>query len=109
MLKSDSVSLFAEGTFEEQVRGYNALVFTGNNNDSSQIIKRKIQELVNYLTRGLSDEARAAFIKPFQEVLITRGSQKPLEEDSDRRRQTIIMVLAEVKNLGQGSDRGTLI
>ena len=72
-------------------------------------VKHKIQELVNYLARGLSDEARTAFIKPFQEVLITRSDQKPLDEDDERRRQTIIMVLGEIKNLGQGSDRGMSI
>ena len=64
------------------------------------------QELVNYLARGLVDEARTAFIKPFQEVLITRDGQKPLAEDADRRRKTITMVLAEVKSLGLGNERG---
>ena len=64
---------------------------------------------MNYLARGLSDEARTTFIKPFQDVLITRNGQNLLEEDDGRRRQTIIMVLAEVKNLGQGSDRGSVV
>ncbi|KDQ08890.1 hypothetical protein BOTBODRAFT_59098 [Botryobasidium botryosum FD-172 SS1] len=82
MASTDSISIFTEGTFEEQ-----------------------IQELVNYLARGLSEEARVAFIRPFQDVLITREGDRPFAEDADRRRKVIMKVLGEVKGLGEGNER----
>ncbi|KDQ64446.1 hypothetical protein JAAARDRAFT_28075 [Jaapia argillacea MUCL 33604] len=82
MSEADIVSVFAEGTFEEQ-----------------------IQELVNYLTRGRSDEERLAFIQPFQDALRTPEGGKPLGEDVERKRKIFAMVLAEVKGLGDGSEK----
>ncbi|KAJ7223935.1 hypothetical protein C8J57DRAFT_232237 [Mycena rebaudengoi] len=79
---SDSVAIFAEGTFEEQ-----------------------IQELVNYVVRNRSEEERTAFIRPFQEALKTDAGKKPLEEDDDRRRKILSMVLVDVKTLGDGSEK----
>lgn len=66
----------------------------------------QIQELVNYVVRNQSDEDRAAFIKPFQEVLKTGEGQKSLGEDPDRRRKIFSMVASQVKGLGEGSDKG---
>ncbi|TFK66562.1 hypothetical protein BDN72DRAFT_844179 [Pluteus cervinus] len=80
--KTDSVSVFAEGTYEEQ-----------------------IQELVNYIVRSRSDEERAAFIRPFQESLKNEKGSKPLAEDSERRKQLLSMVLDEVKGLGDGNEK----
>ncbi|KAJ7228221.1 hypothetical protein GGX14DRAFT_412384 [Mycena pura] len=82
MPTADSVSIFAEGTFEEQ-----------------------IQELVNYIVRHRSEEERAAFIRPFQDALRTEPGKKPLGEDQERRRKLFSMVLAEVKTLGDGSEK----
>jgi translation initiation factor 3 subunit M len=82
MVSTDSVSVFAEGTFEEQ-----------------------IQELVNYVVRNRSEEDRAAFIKPFQDALKTAEGQKSLEEDTVRRKKIFLMVLSEVKGLGDGSEK----
>ncbi|KAH7343459.1 hypothetical protein B0J17DRAFT_642429 [Rhizoctonia solani] len=79
---TDAVAVFSEGTFEEQ-----------------------IQELVNYFTRGLSDENRAAYIRPFQDALLTPEGQKPLAEDADRKKKVIGMVREKVVSLGEGSDR----
>ncbi|QRV72815.1 UDP-glucose:glycoprotein glucosyltransferase A [Ceratobasidium sp. AG-Ba] len=79
---ADAVAVFSEGTFEEQ-----------------------IQELVNYLARGLADEARAAYIRPFQEALQTPEGKKPLAEDADRRKKIIGMVREKVVGLGEGTDR----
>ncbi|KAF7294350.1 Eukaryotic translation initiation factor 3 subunit M [Mycena chlorophos] len=76
---SDSVAIFGEGTFEEQ-----------------------IQELVNYIVRNKPEEERAVFIRPFQDAL--KGA-KPLDEDKDRRRKVFSMVLAETKSLGEGSEK----
>jgi len=61
---------------------------------------------VNYVVRNRSDEDRAAFIKPFQDILKTEEGQKPLEEDAARRRKIFSMVLSEVKGLGDGSEKG---
>ncbi|KAJ7591436.1 PCI domain-containing protein [Mycena floridula] len=82
MASTDSVSVFAEGTFEEQ-----------------------IQELVNYIVRGLSEEERTSFIRPFQEALKTPDGATPFAEDEGRRRKVFVMVIQEVKGLGEGSER----
>jgi translation initiation factor 3 subunit M len=81
---SDSVSIFAEGTFEEQVK-----------------------ELVEYLARGLVDDERVSFIRPFQDALLTTEGKLPASEDKDRQRQVISMILNEVKTLGDGSESQT--
>ncbi|KAJ4479179.1 hypothetical protein J3R30DRAFT_3475092 [Lentinula aciculospora] len=82
MSVTDSVSVFAEGTFEEQV-----------------------QELVNYLVRNQPDEERAASIRPFQEALSTVEGQKPLSEDEERRRKIFVKILSAIKGLGHGQER----
>ncbi|KAG8968542.1 hypothetical protein FRC03_006942 [Tulasnella sp. 419] len=82
MAKADSTTVFTEGTFEEQ-----------------------IQELVNYLARGLGEEARVSFIKPFQEIITTQDDGTPISEDEERKRKVITLVLSEVKTLGEGNDR----
>ncbi|KAI0677204.1 PCI-domain-containing protein [Trametes maxima] len=82
MAVTDSISIFAEGTFEEQVL-----------------------ELVTYLARSIPEEGRAAFIQPFQDSLNTPEGQKPIEEDAERRRKTLSTVLNEVKGLGDGSEK----
>ncbi|KII95260.1 hypothetical protein PLICRDRAFT_34102 [Plicaturopsis crispa FD-325 SS-3] len=82
MAVTDSISIFAEGTFEEQV-----------------------QELVTYIVRSEEADERAAFIRPFQDVLKTGEGQKPLAEDDDRRRKLFTMVLNEVKGVGTGSEK----
>ncbi|KZP06729.1 PCI-domain-containing protein [Athelia psychrophila] len=82
MASTDSVSIFAEGTFEEQ-----------------------IQELVNYVVRNQPDEDRAAFIKPFQETMKTTDGQQSLENDPDRRRKIFTMVSSQIKGLGEGSEK----
>lgn len=82
MASTDSVAIFAEGTFEEQ-----------------------IQELVNYVVRNQPDEDRAAFIKPFQEALKTEDGKESLENDPDRRRKIFTMVSSQVKGLGEGSEK----
>ncbi|KAJ7098753.1 hypothetical protein B0H15DRAFT_901333 [Mycena belliarum] len=79
---ADSVAIFAEGTFEEQ-----------------------IQELVNYIVRNRPEEERTAFIRPFQDVMKTEPGKPPLAEDEDRRRKILSMVLADVKSLGDGSEK----
>ncbi|KAG8896570.1 hypothetical protein FRB99_008833, partial [Tulasnella sp. 403] len=82
MVKSDATFIFGDGTFEEQV-----------------------QELVNYLTRGLPEDARIAFIRPFQESLLTAEGKLPISQDKNRQRKTITLVLGVVKGLGEGSDK----
>ncbi|KAH7105307.1 hypothetical protein BKA62DRAFT_689294 [Auriculariales sp. MPI-PUGE-AT-0066] len=79
---SDAVAIFAEGTFEEQVR-----------------------ELVDYVSKPRVDEERTAFIRPFAEALATPEGEKPFGESVPRRRKVIELVLTEVKGLGEGSER----
>ncbi|KAF8165632.1 hypothetical protein B0H34DRAFT_671432 [Crassisporium funariophilum] len=79
---TDSVSIFAEGTFEEQ-----------------------ILELVAYIVRNRSEEERASFTGPFQNALKSGEGRKPIEEDENRRKLILSKVLADVKGLGDGSDK----
>jgi translation initiation factor 3 subunit M len=66
----------------------------------------QIQELVNYIVRNRSEDERAALIRPFQDALKTEEGKQPLSEDEDRRRKIFSMVLAHVKGLGDGSEKG---
>jgi translation initiation factor 3 subunit M len=63
---------------------------------------------VNYIVRNQSDEERAAFIRPFQDVLKTAEGQKPLEQDEERRRKIFAMAIKEVKGFGDGNEKGVL-
>ncbi|CAK5262518.1 unnamed protein product [Mycena citricolor] len=81
-MSSDSVAIFGEGTFEEQ-----------------------IQELVNYVVRSKSEEERPASIRPYQDALKTEEDATPLAEDDERRRKVLLMVLADVQSLGEGSEK----
>ncbi|KAI3616701.1 pci domain-containing protein [Moniliophthora roreri] len=82
MAPTDSVSVFAEGTFEEQ-----------------------IQELVNYIVRNRAEDDRAGFIRPFQDALKVEEGQKPIEEDEEKRRKVFSMVVTEVHGLGDGTEK----
>ncbi|KAJ2930574.1 hypothetical protein H1R20_g6515, partial [Candolleomyces eurysporus] len=80
--QTDSVSIFAEGTFEEQ-----------------------ILELANYVARSHPEEERAAFIAPFQDALKVEEGQKPIEEDQEKRKSVFKSVLQQVNGLGDGSEK----
>ncbi|KZV78060.1 hypothetical protein EXIGLDRAFT_784354 [Exidia glandulosa HHB12029] len=80
---SDSVAIFGEGSFEDQVK-----------------------ELVEYVAKPLVDEERTAFIRPFSEALRSADGDAPFAESTERRRKVIERVVAEVKSFGEGSDRG---
>ncbi|KAH0840248.1 hypothetical protein J3R83DRAFT_1255 [Lanmaoa asiatica] len=79
MSPSDSVSVFAEGTFEEQ-----------------------LQELLEYTARGTPDEERTALLQSLRDVVKTGSA--PLDEDG--RRTAFELVLKNTKGVGQGTDRG---
>ncbi|KAF4619222.1 hypothetical protein D9613_004977 [Agrocybe pediades] len=79
---TDSVSIFAEGTFEEQ-----------------------ILELLSYIARNRSDEERAAFVAPFQNAFKSGEGRKPIDEDEPRRKLVLSKLLLEVKGLGDGTDK----
>ncbi|THH12263.1 hypothetical protein EW145_g113 [Phellinidium pouzarii] len=82
MASTDSISVFTEGTFEEQIR-----------------------ELVEYIARPKSDTDRPAFIEPFAGALKTAEDGNLLEEDEERKRKLILQVLQAVDSLGEGSDK----
>ncbi|KAF9809857.1 hypothetical protein IEO21_07218 [Rhodonia placenta] len=82
MAAADSVSVFAEGTFSEQIR-----------------------ELVDYLALSQPEDQRPAFVQPFADVLEIADGQPPIEEDEPRRTKVLTMVLGEVKGLGDGSEK----
>ncbi|KIP08329.1 hypothetical protein PHLGIDRAFT_69543 [Phlebiopsis gigantea 11061_1 CR5-6] len=82
MPAADSISIFAEGTFEDQIK-----------------------ELVDYLAQGHSDEERATLLQQFQDALTVQEGRKPLQEDAERTKSVLTLVLAEVKGLGEGSEK----
>ncbi|KAF9534129.1 hypothetical protein CPB83DRAFT_843726 [Crepidotus variabilis] len=79
---TDSVSIFTEGTFEEQ-----------------------IQELLTYLVRNRPDEERATFLGPFQNALKAGEGKPPLGEDEPKRKLILSKLLPDVKGLGDGTDK----
>ncbi|OJA14335.1 hypothetical protein AZE42_10498 [Rhizopogon vesiculosus] len=76
MTTTDSVSVFAEGTFEEQ-----------------------IQELVDYVTRSSAEDERTAVLQSFLDIVKTDEGAKPVEMDEERRRHAVAFVLDQTKNL----------
>jgi translation initiation factor 3 subunit M len=66
----------------------------------------QIQELVTYLVRPRTEDERGAFIRPFQDALKTPEGAKPLDEDANRRRKIVLMVIDEVKEVGEGTEKG---
>ncbi|KAF8622133.1 hypothetical protein AX15_007264 [Amanita polypyramis BW_CC] len=82
MVLTDSVSVFAEGTPEEQ-----------------------IQELVYYIVGGRPDEERDAVVRSFAEAIENKEGQKPFDEDGERRRQVFSQLLSEIKGLGDGTEK----
>jgi translation initiation factor 3 subunit M len=75
-----SVSIFAEGTFEEQV-----------------------QDLVNYIVRNKAEEERSAAIQPFQESLRAEYS-----DEQEKKRKVIKQILDKVSGFGEGNEKGVL-
>lgn len=95
----DAVSIFAEGTFEEQVSTRDL-----SHPSRRQLIKPQILELVSYLARGRAEEEQAAYIQPFQDALSKSDGQ-----DGGSKRQILGKVLGEVKGLGEGPERGASV
>ncbi|GJJ07235.1 hypothetical protein Clacol_001435 [Clathrus columnatus] len=79
---ADSLSIFGEGTFEEQ-----------------------IQELVKYLARPESEEGRSKLIQPFQEALASSENQVPVADIEPRRKEIVKLLVSEIKGLGDGNER----
>ncbi|TFY82705.1 hypothetical protein EWM64_g1301 [Hericium alpestre] len=79
---TDSVAIFAEGTFEEQVI-----------------------ELANYIALSRPEAERASYIQSVQESLQVGEGQTPIAQDEGRRRQVFSNVLGDVTGLGEGSER----
>lgn len=66
----------------------------------------QIREIVDYIARPRPEEERANFVQPFADQLDTAEGQKPFEKDEPRRAKVFVTVLDEVKDLGDGSDKG---
>lgn len=58
---------------------------------------------MNYTLRSISDEERATSIRPFQEALKTAEGSSLTDE---QKRKVVLMVLEQVKGLGEGADKG---
>ncbi len=68
---------------------------------------RQIKELVNYLSHGRSDEEKAALIQSFETLLLPQEGHKPIDEDEERRKKVVTMVVDQTQGLGDGTERGT--
>ena len=66
----------------------------------------QIQELAKYLARTQSEDSRATFFRPFQDALVPSEGQSSLAEDEEKRRDALKLVLSQIKDLGEGNDRG---
>lgn len=79
MFSTDSVSVFAEGTFEEQT-----------------------QELVEYATRSLPEDERASSLQSFKDIVKDKG-----EEDIslEKKREVLEFVLANTTSIGEGTQQ----
>jgi translation initiation factor 3 subunit M len=100
--ETDSVAIFSEGTFEEQV--LSALLYRVFPQTHVSVIQ--ILELVEFIARSLPEDDRPAYIASFKDVLKTEENQIPLEEDENRRRAILARLLGEIKQLGEGNDKG---
>ncbi|KAL5530095.1 hypothetical protein ACEPAF_6352 [Sanghuangporus sanghuang] len=82
MAQADSVSVFAEGTYEEQ-----------------------IQELVDYVAQTKPESERGTFKESFINALKISVNQKTIDEDEGRKRDLISKVIDALDNLGDGPER----
>jgi translation initiation factor 3 subunit M len=100
MTKTDAVAIFAEGTFEDQVRALSA-VHCG-------LIQGKVQiaELAGYISLSRPEPERAPYVQSIREKLTVEEGETPLSEDVSRRREVFSIVFGDVKKLGEGTDRG---
>jgi len=113
MATTDSVSVFAEGTFEDQVRVFfSSLSLFTRGLTSDPGLRLQIRELVDYLARGLSDDDRQ---KSFGQVLELVKAEQPPEDETPQAPPAISqeaqvkvfsLLIPEVKGLGDGSEKG---
>jgi translation initiation factor 3 subunit M len=66
----------------------------------------QIQELVNYLARPRVDEERVAYIRPFADALLPQEGKKSFDEDQERRKAVLNLVIERVNGVGEGTERG---
>ncbi|KIY70926.1 PCI-domain-containing protein [Cylindrobasidium torrendii FP15055 ss-10] len=80
----DSISVFTEGTFEEQ-----------------------IQELVGYIARNKSEEERSSFVRQFSDAFKSADGARPLSEDLGSQQRVFEMLLKETlpRGLGDGNEK----
>ena len=100
MTKTDAVAIFAEGTFEDQVRAILAV--------HCSLIQDVLQiaELAGYISLSRPEPERAPYVQSIREKLAEEEGQTPLSEDISRRREVFTIVFGDVKGLGEGTDRG---
>ena len=96
MATTDSVSVFAEGTLKDQVR----LMFFVQRAVIAYVFQ--IRELVDYLSRGLSEDNRQ---KSFGQILELLNAESPTISKENQAR-VISLLVPEVKGLGEGSEKG---
>lgn len=59
--------------------------------------------------RSVPEEERADLRQPFDAILSTPEGGKPIEEDEERRKAALTLVVNETKRLQEGSEKGVFV
>lgn len=97
---TDSVAIISEGTFEEQVHKLIPMSIP------YKLIIIQILELVVFIARSHPEDERTPFIASFQDDFKTEEGKAPLEEDQVQQRAMLYKLVGEIKQFGEGSDKG---
>jgi len=69
----------------------------------------QILELAVLIARSRPEDERTPFIVSFQDDLKTAEGETPLEEDQERQRALFSKLVAEIKQLGEGNEKGVVM
>jgi translation initiation factor 3 subunit M len=101
MPTTDAVAIFAEGTFEDQVRmclDVPSVALRAN--------VLQIAELAGYISQSRPEPERAPYIQSIRQRFTVQEGQPPQSKGVERRRQVFSAVFGDVKGLGEGTERG---
>ncbi len=99
-MSTDAIAIFAEGTFEDQVR------CVCLNRTCVSLNVSQITELAGYIALSRPEPERAPYVQSIEKKVAVEEGQTPLPEDVERRREVFAAVFGDVKGLGGGTERG---
>jgi len=71
-----------------------------------KLIIIQILELVVFIARSHPEDERTPFIASFQDDFKTEEGKTPLEEDQVQQRAILSKLVGEIKQFGEGNDKG---